>query len=44
MTDWQPTACVLCSINCGIEVLLDAEDDRRIARVRGDKAHPSSQG
>ena len=44
MTDWQPTACVLCSINCGIEVLLDAEDDRRIAKIRGDKAHPSSQG
>jgi anaerobic selenocysteine-containing dehydrogenase len=37
----QSTACILCSINCGIEVELDG---RRIARVRGDKAHPGSQG
>ena len=39
--DWQPTACILCSINCRIEVRLDG---RRIDRVRGDKAHPASQG
>jgi len=38
---WKSTACILCSINCGIEVELDG---RRIARVRGDKAHPASQG
>ena len=40
-TDWQPTACILCSINCGIEVRVE---DRRIARVRGDKAHPARTG
>ncbi|HZI43889.1 MAG TPA: molybdopterin-dependent oxidoreductase, partial [Ilumatobacter sp.] len=39
--DWQPTACVLCSVNCGLEVRLDG---RSIIRVRGDKAHPGSQG
>ncbi len=39
--EWQRSACILCSINCGIEVALEG---RRIARVRGDKAHPSSQG
>jgi formate dehydrogenase len=38
---WKKTACILCSINCGIEVQLDG---RRIARVRGDKDHPASQG
>ena len=38
---WKSTACILCSINCGIEV---ETDGRRIARVRGDKAHPASQG
>jgi len=38
---WLPTACILCSVNCGIEVRLD---DRRIERVRGDKAHPGSRG
>ena len=39
--DWHPTACVLCSINCGLEVRVD---DRAISRVRGDKAHPGSLG
>ena len=39
--DWHNTACILCSVNCGIEVRLDG---RRIERVRGDKAHPTSQG
>ena len=29
MTDWQPTACILCSINCGIEVQVGGEDERR---------------
>ena len=41
MTDWKPTACILCSENCGLEVKLDG---RRLASIRGDKAHPESQG
>jgi anaerobic selenocysteine-containing dehydrogenase len=39
--EWHPTACVLCSINCGLEVRVE---DRAISRVRGDKAHPGSLG
>ena len=38
---WHPTACVLCSINCGLEVRIDGPT---ITRVRGDKAHPGSRG
>ena len=38
---WHKTACVLCSINCGIEVKTEG---REIVRVRGDKSHPASQG
>ena len=38
---WHQTACILCSINCGIEVRVDGPT---IARVRGDKAHPGSEG
>jgi anaerobic selenocysteine-containing dehydrogenase len=38
---WHATACILCSINCGIEVRLD---DGRLARIRGHKEHPSSRG
>jgi Molybdopterin oxidoreductase Fe4S4 domain len=39
MVEWQPTACVLCACNCGIEVQVA---DGTITRVKGDKAHPGS--
>ncbi|WP_139803286.1 hypothetical protein, partial [Mycobacterium avium] len=39
--EWQPSACILCECNCGIVVQVE---DRRLARIRGDKAHPASQG
>ena len=38
---WRQTACILCYVNCGIEVITDGSS---IVRVRGDKAHPSTQG
>jgi anaerobic selenocysteine-containing dehydrogenase len=38
---WQSTACILCECNCGIVVQLD---DRRLAKIRGDRNHPASQG
>jgi anaerobic selenocysteine-containing dehydrogenase len=38
---WAQTACILCECNCGIEVQLDG---RNLTRIRGDKAHPGSQG
>lgn len=40
-TAWQKSACILCECNCGIEVQVE---DRRLVRIRGDKAHPSSAG
>jgi formate dehydrogenase len=40
-TGWHPTACILCECNCGIEVQLEG---RTLARIRGDRAHPGSQG
>lgn len=39
--EWRQTACILCSVNCGIEV---KTEDRHLVRVRGDKAHPGSRG
>ena len=39
--DWKSTACVLCYVNCGIEV---ATEGRTITKVRGDKAHPGTRG
>ena len=44
MTDWRQTACILCECNCGIEVELGGPDGRRLTRIRGDRAHPASQG
>ncbi len=44
MSDWQPTACILCENNCGIEVQTGGDDGRQLERIRGDKAHPASQG
>src|SRR5438552_18672796 len=41
MTEWKPTACILCACNCGIEVQVA---DGAITRVKGDKAHPGSKG
>ena len=40
-TTWQKSACILCECNCGIEVQVE---DRRLARIRGDKSHPASEG
>ena len=37
----EPTACILCSENCGLRVTLRR---RELARIRGDERHPSSKG
>lgn len=41
--EWHPSACVLCSINCGIEVRL-GDNGRTFERIRGNKQHPGSLG
>jgi anaerobic selenocysteine-containing dehydrogenase len=38
---WQKTACNICYVNCGVEVLIEGE---RITKVRGDRDNPKSQG
>ena len=38
---WHRTACILCYVNCGVELGVEG---RSIVRVRGDKAHPRSHG
>jgi anaerobic selenocysteine-containing dehydrogenase len=43
-SEWKSTACILCECNCGIEVQLGGPEGRNLVRVRGDDAHPSSQG
>src|SRR6266487_2959231 len=41
MSEWKQTACILCECTCGIEVQLEG---RSLTRIRGDRAHPASQG
>ncbi len=38
---WRKTACNICYVNCGVEVLIDQD---RITKVRGDRENPKSQG
>ncbi len=39
--EWKKTACIICSLNCGLEVQTEGG---RIVKARGDKDHPTSQG
>lgn len=43
-SEWKPTACILCECNCGLQVQLGGKDSQHLVRLRGDRAHPSSQG
>ena len=38
---WHKTACNLCYVNCGIEVLVN---EGHVEKVRGDRSSPKSQG
>jgi len=40
--NWKRTACILCSINCGLKVRTDGQ--RHFSRILGDKHHPVSKG
>jgi len=42
-TTIHKSACILCSINCGIEIEADIPN-RTIVKIKGDKDHPLSQG
>ena len=41
MSKWEKTSCVLCSQNCGLEVITEGS---KIMKVRSDKENPRSQG
>jgi anaerobic selenocysteine-containing dehydrogenase len=38
---WKKTACIICALNCGVEVQAQG---RRITKIRGDDDHPVSRG
>lgn len=39
--DWKSTACILCSINCGLQVEVE---DGHFVKIKGDKSNPRSKG
>jgi len=39
--EWRKTACNICYVNCGVEVMVD---QGRITKVRGDRENPKSKG
>lgn len=39
--EWKKTACIICALNCGLEVQTEGV---HITRIRADKAHPVSRG
>ena len=39
--EWHQTACILCTVNCGIEVKVEGS---HITRVRGNRTHVASEG
>jgi anaerobic selenocysteine-containing dehydrogenase len=43
-TVWHKTACILCSLNCGLEVQVGGPGARQLIKIKGDKDHPISQG
>jgi len=42
--DTQKSACILCSVNCGLEVTTGGEDGRELLKMKGDRDNPSSEG
>jgi anaerobic selenocysteine-containing dehydrogenase len=41
MEDWRKTGCILCSQNCGLEILIE---NGRMVKVRPDRDNPRSKG
>ena len=39
--NWKKTACIICSLNCGLEIKTAGGS---ITKIKGDKSHPISQG
>lgn len=39
--DWKSTACILCSVNCGLQVQVQ---DGHFTKIKGDKTNPRSRG
>jgi len=43
-TDFKKSSCILCSINCGLDIKTGGIDGRELIKIKGDRDNPSSQG
>jgi anaerobic selenocysteine-containing dehydrogenase len=40
----KKSSCILCSVNCGLDIQTGGETGRELLKIKGDKDNPSSQG
>jgi formate dehydrogenase len=40
-SEWKSTSCILCSVNCGLQVQIE---DGHFKKIKGDKTNPRSKG
>lgn len=43
-SQYKKTACIFCSINCGLEVKTGGKDGRELVKIKGDRENVSSEG
>lgn len=43
-TEFKKSSCILCSINCGLEIKTGGFDGRELIKIKGDRDNPSSKG
>lgn len=41
---YKKSACILCSVNCGLDIQTGGKDGRELIKIKGDRDHVSSQG
>jgi len=43
-TEFKKSSCILCSINCGLDIKTGGIDGRELIKIKGDRDNPSSKG
>ena len=42
--EFKKSSCILCSVNCGLDIQTGGESGRELLKIKGDRDNPSSQG
>jgi anaerobic selenocysteine-containing dehydrogenase len=43
-SNFKKSSCILCSVNCGLEIEIGGKEDRELIKIKGDRSNPSSKG